>query len=114
MLIAHIHIPPGYLLDYKETVRQAVKTAAATALDIADQNLVYVSVYEAHGRIGDGLPTVMLDVMPITDPERKAALAAQVAQAVSAHAGGSIDDAYVLIRETATENHYCGRANNRA
>lgn len=110
MLIAHIHIPPGYLLDYKETVRQAVRTAAATALDIADPNLVYVSVSEAHGRIGDGLPTVMLDLPPIADPQRKAALAAQVAQAVAAHAGGSTDDVYLLIRETASENHYFGRS----
>ncbi len=111
MLIAHIHIPPGYLLDYKETVRQAVKTAAVAALDIADPSLVYVSVSDAHGRIGDGLPTVMLDVMPIADPQRKAALATQVAQAVAAHAGGSSDDVYLLIRETAAENHYCGRSN---
>ena len=108
MLIIRTHIPPGYMPEIKEAIRQAVKDAALSALtgDISDH--LYVSVHEAHGRMGDGLPTVIIDTEPLAVAGRKRALASQVSRAVAAHAGATFEQVYLLIRETVAENHFVG------
>lgn len=110
MLLIRIHIPPGYLPENKEAIRQAVKDAALAALTIDASHHVYVSVHEAHGRMGDGLPTVIIDSEPLVDAERKQALASQVSQAVASHAGTTVGQIYLLIREIVAENHFVGVA----
>ncbi len=110
MLIIRIYIPPGYLPENKEALRQAVKDAALAALTIDASDHVYVSVHEAHGRMGDGLPTVIIDTKPLADAERKRALASQVSQAVVLHAGVTFEQVYLLIREIGAENHFVGVA----
>ena len=113
MLIIRIHIPPGYMPEIKETIRQAVKDAALAALAIEVTDHLYVSVHEAHGRMGDGLPTVIIDTEPLADAERKQALASQVSRAVASNAGATFEQIYLLIRETVAENHFVGIAPDR-
>lgn len=108
MLVIRIHIPPGYLPEIKETIRQAVKDAALAALPIEVTDHLYVSIHEAHGRMGDGLPTVIIDTEPLADAERKQALASKVSRAVAANAGATSEQVYLLIRETVAENHFVG------
>lgn len=109
MAIVRIEMPPGYPLEQKEMVRQAVKAAVIEALAPRETRSVYVAVGEAHGRIGDGLPTVTVDLGPGL-AVGKASLAGAIAGCVAAHAGCVAGDVYLLFRESPAANHYLGGA----
>jgi phenylpyruvate tautomerase PptA (4-oxalocrotonate tautomerase family) len=108
MPIVRIEMPPGYPLEQKEMLRQAVKVAVIEALAPKETRYIYVAIGEAHGRIGDGLPTVTVDLRPGREAARKATLANAIAGCLSTHAGIVASDVYLLFRESEAANHYCG------
>ena len=108
MPIVRIDLPYGYPEDYKERLRQAAKAAVISILAPAETRYVYVGVREAFARVGDGVPTITVDLRPGRAAERKAALAEALADSVSTIAGIGREHIYLLFRETEAANHYCG------
>ena len=68
----------------------------------------YVSVSEAYGVIGDGLPVVDVDLRPGRSPERKKALVDEIALILLDTLSVKAEDIYILFRENPAENHYTG------
>ncbi len=88
--------------------RLAVKAAVLQTLAPKEAKYDYVAIREVLGEIGDGVPIVTVDLRPGREPERKAALAHAIAQALKAELAIDPADVYVLFRENVAANHYCG------
>ncbi len=108
MPIVQVTIPQGHSHAQKEEIRSAVKAAISEALDPKVTKFIYVSVFEAQASIGDGAPTITVDLRPGRETERKAALAEGIAKAFSTTLGIDGEDVYLLLREAEAANHYAG------
>lgn len=108
MPIVRIDLPYGYPEDYKERLRQSAKAAVISALAPPDVRYVYVGVREVFARVGDGVPTVTVDLRPGREADRKPALAQALADSVASVAGIGREHIYVLFRVSEAANHYCG------
>jgi phenylpyruvate tautomerase PptA (4-oxalocrotonate tautomerase family) len=113
MPIVRVDIPPGYPDKTKDEIRAGIKEAINTVLDPSQKGRfpetckwIYVSIREAYGKLGDGLPTVTIDTRPGRRQEQKAEVANRIC-AVFERALGT-RDVYVLLRETAAADHIGG------
>lgn len=113
MPIIRIAIPQGVPDHRKEALRTGVKRVAEEILDPGEQGTrpeierwVYVSVQEAWGALGDGLPTVTIDGRAGRREELKRRLAQRICETFDQAMGTR--DVYVLFRETAAGNHLPG------
>jgi phenylpyruvate tautomerase PptA (4-oxalocrotonate tautomerase family) len=108
MPIIRITVPEGTDLLKKDLIRTEIKAAVLRTLAPKETKYDYVSVSEAHGVIGDGLPVVDVDLRPGRGPERKKALVDAIARILFDTLSIDPKDIYVLFRENVAENHYTG------
>ncbi len=108
MPIVRADLPQGLSDETKEALRQALKAAIVSALAPKETRYIYVALREVFAPLGDGAPTVTVDLRPGRESARKAALASAIAEAMQSAAGIAREDIYLLFRETPAENHYCG------
>jgi phenylpyruvate tautomerase PptA (4-oxalocrotonate tautomerase family) len=113
MPIVRVDIPTGYPNATKDQICAGIKSAIDDVFDPAQRGRypetrkwIYVSVREAHGALGDGLPTVTVDTRPGRRPETKAELARRICDVFENTLGTR--DVYVLLRETAAADHLGG------
>ena len=67
---------------------------------------IYVSITEAYGKLGDGLPTVTIDTRPGRKQEQKLELARRLCDVFEQTLGTR--DVYVLLRESQAGDHIGG------
>ncbi len=113
MPIVRVDIPRGYTDAHKERLRQGIKGAIDEALDPTQQERhpetrkwIYVSVHEAFGEIGDGLPTVTIDTRPGRSQEQKDLCAKLICDVFETYM--DTRDVYVLLRTTEAADHLTG------
>ena len=66
----------------------------------------YVSIREAFGFIGDGLPVIDVDLRSGRDARRKKALVDGISEVLKDLLNISKEDVYCMFRETPAHNHY--------
>lgn len=113
MPIVRVDIPAGYPDGTKDQIRTGIRDAIDTILDPSQKGRypetckwIYVSVREAYGKLGDGLPTVTIDTRPGRRQEQKNEVARQICDVFERTLGTR--DVYVLLRETAAADHIGG------
>ena len=113
MPIVRVDIPQGYPDQTKDKIRAGIKDAINVVLDPGQKGRypetckwIYVSVTEAYGKLGDGLPTVTIDTRPGRRQEQKMELAKRICDVFEGALGTR--DVYVLLRETAAADHIGG------
>ena len=108
MPIVRADLPKGLSDETKEALRQAIKAAIISALAPKETRYIYVALREVFAPLGDGAPTVTVDLRSGRESARKAALAQAIAEAMQSATGIAAEDIYLLFRETPAENHGCG------
>ena len=108
MPIVRADIPAGFSEPRKEALRSAIKAAIIEALAPKETKYIYVAIRDVFAPVGDGAPTVTVDLRPGRETERKDVLAAAIANAFAGTAAIDPADVYLLFRETDAANHYCG------
>jgi len=113
MPIVRVDIPLGSAKQVKDTLRAEIKRVINEVLDPGQGGKfpetckwIYVSVREAYGEIGDGLPTVTIDTRPGRKQEQKLRLANAICDVFEKAIGTR--DVYVLLRETKAADHIGG------
>jgi phenylpyruvate tautomerase PptA (4-oxalocrotonate tautomerase family) len=113
MPIVRVDIPPGYSDRTKDELRAGIKEAIDAVLDPGQKGRfpetrkwIYVSIREAYGKLGDGLPTVTIDTRPGRSREQKNELARRICDVFERSLGTR--DVYVLLRETPAPDHLGG------
>ncbi len=113
MPIVRVDIPEGYTDAHKERLRRGIRRAVDEALAPAREERfpatgkwVYVSVREAFGEIGDGLPTVTVDIAPGLPQARKDLCAGLIRDVFETYM--NTRDVYVLLRTTEAADHLTG------
>lgn len=108
MPLVRADIPRGYPDQTKKQLRQAIKEAINKALDPKITKYIYVAIRDVYAEIGDGAPSVTVDLRPGRETERKAALAEFIGEAFAKTLGVDARDVYLLFREAPASDHYCG------
>ena len=108
MPVIRVEVPAGTSADTQKAIRVAVKAAVLKTLAPKQTKYDYVAVREVVAEIGDGVPLVEIDLRPGREPERKKALVDAIAGILNETMGVDAADVYVVFRENAAENHYCG------
>ena len=108
MPIIRIVVPENTPKNVKSRIRDEIKHAVLLTLAPKETKYDYVSVSEAFGVIGDGLPIVDVDLRPGRPPERKKALVNEISRIFLETLNVKSKDIYVLFRENSAENHYTG------
>ena len=113
MPIVRIQIPQGYSDDIKGKLRDAVRDAIKVAIDPGQkgrfpetERWIYVSITEAFGDLGAGLPTMTVDTRPGRSREQKDHLTRLVSEIFAEHLGTR--DVYLLFRTTDAADHMGG------
>lgn len=113
MPIVRIQIPSGFTDQTKGKLRDAVREAIKVAIDPGQQGRspeterwIYVSITEAFGELGAGLPTITVDTRPGRRRDQKDHLARLVGDIFAEHIGSA--DVYLLFRESAAADHMGG------
>jgi phenylpyruvate tautomerase PptA (4-oxalocrotonate tautomerase family) len=112
MPIVRVDVPP-ISTQLKDSIRQDIKRVINEIIDPGQNGRfpetckwIYVSVREAYGALGDGLPTVTIDTRPGRKQEQKLRLANAICDVFEQHLGTR--DVYVLLRETQAADHIGG------
>lgn len=108
MPLIRIDIPEGVSSEKKGIIHKGVREVVLKTLAPKEVKYDYVSIREAFGIIGDGLPVVDVDLRPGREPERKKALVDGIAELLAETLGIKPEDIYVIFRETPAHNHYTG------
>ncbi len=108
MPLIRVVIPEGTSPEKKDNIRTNIKEAVLRTLAPKETKYDYVSISEAFGVIGDGLPVVDVDLRPGRSPERKKALVDEISRILLEELNVKEEDIYVLFRENIAENHYTG------
>ena len=108
MPLIRVVIPEGTSPEKKDNIRTNIKEAVLRTLAPKETKYDYVSISEAFGVIGDGLPVVDVDLRPGRSPERKKAHVDEISRILLEELNVKAEDIYVLFRENPAENHYTG------
>ena len=108
MPLIRVVVPEGTSPEKKDNIRTNIKEAVLRTLAPKETKYDYVSISEAFGVIGDGLPVVDVDLRPGRSPERKKALVDEISRILLEELNVKEEDIYVLFRENIAENHYTG------
>lgn len=110
MPIVRVDIPMGQANEVKDALRAGIKQAIDEVFDPAQRGRypetrkwIYVSIQEAYGFLGDGLPTVTIDTRPGRTAETKTRLASRICDVFEQALGTR--DVYVLLREVMAADH---------
>ena len=113
MPIVRVDIPAGYADSVKDQIRAGIKQAIDDVIDPGQKGRhpetrkwIYVSITEAYGKLGDGLPTVTIDTRPGRKQEQKLELARRLCDVFDQALGTR--DVYVLLRESQAGDHIGG------
>lgn len=113
MPIVRVQVPEGLSNDTKGALRDDVKEAIRVAIDPGQngrfpetERWIYVSITEAFGEIGAGLPTITIDTRPGRKQEQKDHLVRLFGDIFEKHVGSR--DVYTLFRESAAIDHIGG------
>jgi phenylpyruvate tautomerase PptA (4-oxalocrotonate tautomerase family) len=113
MPIVRVDVPIGSTRQVKDTLRAEIKRVIDEVLDPGQggkfpetRKWIYVSIREAYGEIGDGLPTVTIDTRPGRKQEQKLRLANRICDVFEKAIGTR--DVYVLLREINAADHIGG------
>lgn len=113
MPIVRVDVPLGCSNQVKDALRSEIKRVINEVLDPGQggkhpetAKWIYVSIREAYGAIGDGLPTVTIDTRPGRKQEQKLRLANEICDIFEKAIGTR--DVYVLLRETNAADHIGG------
>ena len=108
MPLIRIDIPEGVSKDIKKKIHSNVREVVLKTLAPKEIKYDYVSIREAFGYIGDGLPVIDVDLRPGRDARRKKALVDGISKVLKKKLNISSEDEYCLFRETPAHNHYTG------
>ena len=108
MPLIRVVVPEGTSPEKKDNIRTNIKEAVLRTLAPKETKYDYVSISEAFGVVGDGLPVVDVDLRPGRSPERKKALVDEISRILLEELNIKENDIYVLFRENPAENHYTG------
>lgn len=113
MPIVRVDVPKGTSKGIKDKLRAGIKAAINKALDPGQKGRhpetckwIYVSITEAYGKIGDGLPTVTIDTRPGRKQEQKNLVARLICDVFDKIMGTR--DVYVLLRTSEAADHLGG------
>jgi len=113
MPIVRVDIPAGHPDAVKDRIRAGIKKAIDDVIDPGQKGRhpetrkwIYVSITEAYGKLGDGLPTVTIDTRPGRKQEQKLELARRLCDVFEQTLGTR--DVYVLLRESEAGDHIGG------
>lgn len=113
MPIVRVDVPLGSSNQVKDTLKAEIKRVINEVLDPGQGGKfpetckwIYVSICEAYGEIGDGLPTVTIDTRPGRKQEQKLRLANHICDVFEKTMGTR--DVYVLLREINAADHIGG------
>jgi phenylpyruvate tautomerase PptA (4-oxalocrotonate tautomerase family) len=112
MPIVRVDVPP-ISTQLKDVLRREIKRVINEIIDPGQNGRfpetckwIYVSIREAYGELGDGLPTVTIDTRPGRKQEQKLRLANAICDVFQKTLGTR--DVYVLLRETRAADHIGG------
>lgn len=108
MPLIRVVVPEGVSTEKKNKIRTEIKDAVLRTLAPKETKYDYVSISEALGVVGDGLPVVDVDLRPGRSSERKKALVDEISRILFKELNVKEEDIYVLFRENPAENHYTG------
>ena len=108
MPLIRVVVPEGVSTGKKNKIRTEIKDAVLRTLAPKETKYDYVSISEALGVVGDGLPVVDVDLRPGRSSERKKALVDEISRILFNELNVKEEDIYVLFRENPAENHYTG------
>ena len=108
MPLIRVVVPEGVSTGKKNKIRTEIKDAVLRTLAPKETKYDYVSISEALGVVGDGLPVVDVDLRPGRSSERKKALVDEISRILFKELNVKEEDIYVLFRENPAENHYTG------
>ena len=74
MPLVRIDVPEGTETEKKRIIHKRVREVVLKTLAPKQVKYDYVSIREAYGIIGDGLPVIDVDLRPGREPERKKGL----------------------------------------
>ena len=94
--------------ENKMIIHKKVREVVLRTLAPKQVRYDYVSIREAFGVIGDGLPVIDVDLRPGREPERKKGLVDGIAEVLRDVLGIDPEDIYCIFRETPAHNHYTG------
>ena len=108
MPLIRIDVPEGVSTDIKKQIHSKVREVVLKTLAPKEVKYDYVSIREAFGHIGDGLPVIDVDLRPGRDARRKKALVDGISEVLKETLNITKEDVYCLFRETPAHNHYTG------
>ena len=108
MPLIRIDVPEGTDTEKKKIIHKRVREVVLRTLAPKQVKYDYVSIREAYGIIGDGLPVIDVDLRPGREPERKKGLVDGIAEVLHETMGVNAEDIYCIFRETPAPNHYTG------
>ena len=106
MQLIRIDIPEGVSTDIKKQIHFKVREVVLKTLAPKEIKYDYVSIREAFGFKGDGLPVIDVDLRPGRDAIRKKAFVDGISEVLKDTQNISKKDIYCLFRETPAHNHY--------
>ena len=95
-------------LQLLKKIHSKVREVVLKTLAPKEVKYDYVSIREAFGYIGDGLPVIDVDLRLGRDARRKKALVDGISEVLKETLNISKEDVYYLFRETLAHNHYTG------
>ena len=108
MPLIRIDVPEGTETETKQIIHKRVREVVLRTLAPKQVKYDYVSIREAYGIIGDGLPVIDVDLRPGREPERKKGLVDGIAEVLNETMGVKAEDIYCIFRETPASDHYTG------
>ena len=108
MPLIRIDLPEGTEIEKKQVIHKRVREVVLRTLAPKQVKYDYVSIREAYGIIGDGLPVIDVDLRPGREPERKKGLVDGIAEVLNETMGVKAEDIYCIFRETPASDHYTG------
>ena len=98
MPLIRISVPEGTATEKKQIIHKRVREVVLKTLAPKQVRYDYVSIIEAFGVIGDGLPVIDVDLRPGREPERKKGLVDGIAQVLNETMGVEAEDIYCIFR----------------
>ena len=96
MPLIRIDVPEGTETEKKQIIHKRVREVVLRTLAPKQVKYDYVSIREAYGIIGDGLPVIDVDLRPGREPERKKGLVDGIAEVLNETMGIKINSENLL------------------
>ena len=108
MPLIRINIPERVSTNIEKQIHSNVIEVLLKTLAPKEVKYDYVSIREASGYIGDGLPVIDVDLRSGRDTRRKKALVDGISEVLKQILNITKEDVYCLFREIPAHNHYTG------